>query len=261
MKGGATAIMRIRLLPVLIFVAALLVSVRAGHFVSGVESGSGGTIGIAETRAETAKAKGAPDAKTAQEPAKTDGAAADKATAQRAEPQGNDTNDKDAPPGLKDPNLFSASEIQMLQRLAERRDELDARDRALVEREKILKAIEGRITEQLAALKASQDKIQSLLKAYDEQEAEKMKALVKIYETMKPAEAARIFEKLDNKVLLEVLQQMKTAKSAPIFAAMNPVLAREMTQALAERGQLPRDSDKPLDKGTSKVGAKDRPSQ
>ncbi|MFO1189281.1 MAG: hypothetical protein U1E97_06760 [Alphaproteobacteria bacterium] len=272
--------MRIRLLPALIFVGALLVSVRVGHLVSGIGHSGGPALGVAETRAETGQSKAADskaeapadskkskpgdasglkaeaelnkaESKGAENPgAKTE--SGDKAEGDKA---GSDKAGADAPPGLKDPNLFTASEIQTLQRLAERRDALDARERALDEREKVLKAVEGRIEGQLAALKESQTRVQRLLKAYDEQEAEKLRSLVKIYETMKPAEAARIFEKLDAKVLIEVLQSMKAAKSAPIFAAMNPVLAREMTQALAERSQLPRDGDKADKDGTKSAAA------
>jgi len=223
------------------FVGALLVSVRVGEFVSGVDRAGSLSFGGARSQAQTdnAQTDGGAKSDAGAGKAPADNAASTDMGAGGAQAGGE--GQAETPPALKDPTLFSATEIQILQRLAERRDELDAREKALAEREKLLKAFEARIDEQLAALKESEGRVQGLLKAYDEQEAEKMRSLVKIYETMKPVDAARIFEKLDNKVLLEVLQNMKTTKSAPIFAAMNPVLAREMTQALAERSKLPRE--------------------
>jgi flagellar motility protein MotE (MotC chaperone) len=239
--------MRVRLLPALIFAATLMVTARVGQIFSGIAPSDGLFFGLAPARAQSAPQATAkkgkdeaarPSPGAAQSPEKKGDPSA---TTEKTDPAQNAASD--VPPGLKDPHLFSAAEIQTLQRLADRRDALDARERALDERAKVLKAIEARVDGQLAALKESQARLQGLLKAYDEQEAEKIRSLVKIYETMKPAEAARIFEKLDGKVLLDVLHQMKAAKSAPIFAAMNPQLAREMTQALAERSQMPREGE------------------
>ncbi|HEX3498406.1 MAG TPA: hypothetical protein VHT04_03700, partial [Stellaceae bacterium] len=67
----------------------------------------------------------------------------------------------------------------------------------------------------------------------------KIKSLVRIYETMKPKEAARIFEQLDLPVLLDVLEQMKELKTAPILAAMDPAKVKAVTLALAARQPSP----------------------
>ena len=60
---------------------------------------------------------------------------------------------------------------------------------------------------------------------------------MKIYETMKPHDAARIFEQLDMPVLLGVFGHMKERNAAPILAAMDPTKARAVTLALAERNE------------------------
>jgi len=62
---------------------------------------------------------------------------------------------------------------------------------------------------------------------------------VKIYEAMKPREAATIFDGLDMPVLLDVVEKMKDQKVAPIFAQMKPERSREVTARLAERRKLP----------------------
>ena len=53
--------------------------------------------------------------------------------------------------------------------------------------------------------------------------------------TMKPKEAARIFEQLDLPVLLDVLERMKETKTSPILASMEPGKAKAVTLALAAR--------------------------
>ena len=58
-------------------------------------------------------------------------------------------------------------------------------------------------------------------------------SLVKIYEKMKPKDAAQVFERLEMPVLLKVIERMKEAKTAPILAAMDPGKAKAVTVAIA----------------------------
>ena len=62
-----------------------------------------------------------------------------------------------------------------------------------------------------------------------------MRRLVKVYESMKPKDAARIFEEIDMEVLLEVAGGMKENKIAAIMANMTPRRAQELTIELADR--------------------------
>ncbi len=79
---------------------------------------------------------------------------------------------------------------------------MDARQRELDLRENMIKAAEGRIDKKIAEMKGLQANVESILKQVDDQDDNKMKSLVKIYENMKPKDAARIFEQLDMPVLL-----------------------------------------------------------
>ena len=66
-----------------------------------------------------------------------------------------------------------------------------------------------------------------------------MRRLVKIYESMKPKDAARIFAELELSILLDVISRMREQKSASILAAMDPIQAKTVTSELALRNQLP----------------------
>ena len=61
----------------------------------------------------------------------------------------------------------------------------------------------------------------------------KYRRLVKISESMKPDEAARILEKMDGQVLLEVVTRMGERRLAPILAQMDPLKAQAITVAMA----------------------------
>lgn len=130
-------------------------------------------------------------------------------------------------------------EIALLQSLSQRREELEQRAREIDEREVLLKAAEQRIDQKIAELEQLQAMIEDLLVKHDEQDEAQMQSLVKIYESMKPKDAARIFEELDMEVLLDVVERMKERKTAPILAQMNPERAKAVTLELAQRRDLP----------------------
>jgi flagellar motility protein MotE (MotC chaperone) len=62
---------------------------------------------------------------------------------------------------------------------------------------------------------------------------------VKLYENMRPGDAATIFNGLDMHVLLEVVRRMNQRKAAPILAAMDPAKARALTAELARAPAIP----------------------
>jgi flagellar motility protein MotE (MotC chaperone) len=146
--------------------------------------------------------------------------------------------DKDgaaAQTGDENPFNYSDSEIELLQDLAKRRDDLDKRAASLDRREALLTATEQRMDEKLAELKAVQAQIETGLQQQKDAQDAQYKSLVKTYETMKPKDAARIFDTLEMDVLLEVTQRMKETKLAPVLAAMDATKAQAVTVELAAR--------------------------
>jgi len=134
-----------------------------------------------------------------------------------------------------DPLSMSPNEVELLQKLAERRASLDKRAAEQSQREVLLEAAEKRIDEKIAKLEALKKDIAALVDKQSAEDDARLKSLVKIYETMKPQDAARIFEQLDMPVLLGVVERMKERNAAPILAALDPAKARAVTLALAER--------------------------
>ncbi|MCW3475111.1 MotE family protein [Limobrevibacterium gyesilva] len=136
-----------------------------------------------------------------------------------------------APPA--DPPV-SESERALLLDLRNRRNELDAREAALASREAVLSSAEKRLAARVNELTALQGKLEALEKARRDRDEANWGGLVKLYETMKPRDAATIFNDLDTQVLLQVLDRMKEAKAAPVLAAMQPERARQVTAQLAQ---------------------------
>lgn len=128
---------------------------------------------------------------------------------------------------------ISAAEFRLLQSLQERRQSLDARERDIVTRENVLKTADTKVQDRLTALKAVEVNISKLLGQVDDLEAARVAALVAVYEKMKPKDAARIMEGLDEEVLIRIAQRMKTQPMALILANMSGERARRLTQRLA----------------------------
>jgi flagellar motility protein MotE (MotC chaperone) len=127
----------------------------------------------------------------------------------------------------------SAAERALLERLQERRQELDARARELDLRETLLKAAEKKIETQTATQDAQKISAGGQPK---QDETARMKGVVTMYETMKPKDAAKIFDRLDPKVLIEVATQIKPQRMSEILAQMSPEAAERLTVEMATRG-------------------------
>lgn len=139
-----------------------------------------------------------------------------------------------------DPALMSRSELELLQDLARRRQELDARDTQIDLRERLLAATERRIDSKIATLQKLETDIKNLVQTQEERENAQMDSIVRVYERMKPKDAARIFERLDMKIQLDVATRMKETKMAPILAAMAPDAATKLTSQLAAKVVMPK---------------------
>jgi flagellar motility protein MotE (MotC chaperone) len=127
----------------------------------------------------------------------------------------------------------SDGERTVLLELRQRRQELDSRETGLAARESLLAATEQKLSGRVAELQALQKKLEALDATRQEREDANWQGLVKLYEAMKPRDAATIFNELDMPVLLQVVDRMKETKAAPVLAAMQPEKARDVTARLA----------------------------
>ncbi len=145
------------------------------------------------------------------------------------------------PPGANKAGIFdgnqpmSPAEKALYERLGERRGELDQRANELETREKLLQGVEKKLESSIQDLKANEEKFAALQKK-ESAASQTLKNLVTMYESMKPKEAARVFDRLSHDVLVPVVLQMNPRKMAEVLAAMSPEAAEKLTVALASRG-------------------------
>lgn len=214
----------IRLLPATLFAATLVLGLKVTYLVDS-DGGMSPVISL-------------PQAIAADDPAPTKDVKLAAATPEGTE---NEARESEYPPDSlanRDPSTFSPAEIALLENLARRRDEIESRARGLDVRENLLEATENRIDEKIETLQSLEKRIEAFVERHDAAETEQMKRLVKVYESMKPKDAARIFEEIDMDVLLEVASGMKENKIAAVMANMTPKRAQELTIELADRKSI-----------------------
>jgi flagellar motility protein MotE (MotC chaperone) len=225
---------RLKLLPVTIVAALLLLAIKVADVWHGADailasaraqnsSGANGAsvAGGAQGSAMSPDASGKPD-----QPADVAAGGPSDGTPVQAElPEFNLTD-------------ITPEDIELLETLAKRREQLDARGRELDMREKILAAAEVRVDGKVEELKHLQEIVEALIVKLDNDEETNIKSLVKIYEQMRPKDAARIFDQLDMAVLLGVVDRMREAKAAAIMGKMDSDKAKSLTTLLAQRREL-----------------------
>jgi len=161
------------------------------------------------------------------------------APAQKSAPLTNDPVPANADYAGADDEVASASEVNVVNALAQRRKELDARNATLNIQANMIAAAEQRVDAKIGQLKQLQAQINALLVQRDDAQKAQIASLVKTYSTMKPVDAARIFNNLPEDVLLPVAQSMKSDVLALVMAKMSSDAAQKLTIKLADRLTLP----------------------
>lgn len=217
---------RVRLLPTLIGTASVLLCLRIGAMAADTAP---------EPEAPTGEASAAKAPDEAKDAASTEKPAVDAPKPSR-DAKGSTGSEPSAPVSRSDLSLPSTrGEADVLERLSDRRAALDARERDVVLREKMLAAAERQVDAKLSELKQLEQKLDVLVTKRNELEEAQITGLVKTYESMKPEDAARIFNRLERSIMVDVASRMKPAKIGAVLAAMEPARAQDLTVLLARR--------------------------
>lgn len=135
-----------------------------------------------------------------------------------------------------DPNrAVTASERAVLESLQSRRQEIEARAREIEIRESLMKSAEKRIEGKIEEMKATEARVSVAGQQKSEAEAARFKGLVTMYESMKPKDAAKVFDRLELSVLFEIASQIAPRKMSDIMGQMQPEAAERLTVEMARR--------------------------
>lgn len=232
---------QIKIIPILIMVAMMAFSVRLVDFSLGVSSLSGSAFAAKEEKSSKEemmdeKGKGHEEMAADKKSDKKDDSDAMMAKKEMAMNDEPDIKWRDA----KDETTGAAGvRLEVMDDLSKRRTTLDKREKQIIAREALLRAAQQELDRKYQELSQLRVQIEELLGKQSEEEQARISSLVKIYEGMKPKDAARIFDTLDLDVLVSVMSRMSERKLSPVLASMNPERARTVTIMLAEEKKLP----------------------
>lgn len=125
---------------------------------------------------------------------------------------------------------WTDEEIALFTQLEQRKSELDQREENLKKLEVELKQQQEDIKKNLAELRKIRTKISQGLEQKIEKDEEKVDKLVAVYSNMKPQQAAKVMEKIDEELAIRVLAKMKKKSAAEVLNLLEPEKAKRLSE-------------------------------
>lgn len=127
---------------------------------------------------------------------------------------------------------WTQEEISHFTKLNERKRELDLREAELAKLEEELQRRKEELDEKIKKLEAMRAEISKALESRVAEDQAKVNKLVEVYSGMKPAQAARVIETLNEDLAVEILDKMKKKSAAEILDMMDAKKARRLSELM-----------------------------
>jgi flagellar motility protein MotE (MotC chaperone) len=123
----------------------------------------------------------------------------------------------------------------MLAAFKSREAQIDAREKAIEDRMNALRIADAEVARKLDELAAAEAQLSDTLALADTAAEGDLGKLTKVYETMKPKQAAALFEQMDPNFAAGFLGRMRPEAAAAIMAGLSPEAAHLYSVVLAGR--------------------------
>jgi flagellar motility protein MotE (MotC chaperone) len=140
-----------------------------------------------------------------------------------------------APEAAASPAPADTDADALLAAIRARGAEISAEEARLIDRAQTLAVAETRLAEQLAALEQARADLEATLALADQASERDIGQMTAVYENMKPADAAKIFERMDVGFAAGLMSRMRPELAAQVLAGMNADSAYAVTLTIASR--------------------------
>lgn len=123
----------------------------------------------------------------------------------------------------------------LLAALKQREGDLDTREKTIADRAQALNVAEAKLAEQLAAFEKARGQLESTLASADQAAEKDIDRMTTVYEKMRPADAAKILDKMDVTFAGGLLARMRPEIAAQVMAGMSPEAAYAVTVSVTSR--------------------------
>jgi len=138
-------------------------------------------------------------------------------------------------PDAEWPDPETAGMREIIDSLKARERALERREQSMAARETDLRQVEADLQARLKDLQVERIKLEDLLEKADVAKDARIRAIVKMVESMRSGDAAKIIEELDNELAVSVLSRMNKTKAGKLLAAMEPRRAAFLAELLANK--------------------------
>ncbi len=142
-----------------------------------------------------------------------------------------------------DPFNMTADQYRVLKGVVAKTDHLSDRERSISEKEQLLKALVRKMDDKVKELRKAKSELAAMVNKIGEEENANTKRLVKMTESMKPVKAAEVLQGIEFPILLEIMEKVKAKKASAILSAMDPKKASYLMTALSKRRKVFNKSD------------------
>lgn len=125
----------------------------------------------------------------------------------------------------------------ILETVDQRRRDLETREAAVVAEEERLGLVQKEVENKLRQVQEIEGRIEELIGRQKTLEDEKLAQLVKVYESMRPEQAAPFLEGLDEELAVQIFSSMKELKAAKVMAFLNKERGVRISERLAKARQ------------------------
>lgn len=127
---------------------------------------------------------------------------------------------------------WTPEELSVFKKLNDRKAELDRRESEIVKLEEELQKQQKGIEDKIKQLEDMRKQISETLKGRVEQDQEKVAKLVDVYSNMKPSQASKVIESLNEDLAVSILEKMKKKNAAEILNTMAAPKAKKLSEML-----------------------------
>jgi len=123
--------------------------------------------------------------------------------------------------------------FRMIENIEKKSRELKLREEELRIKELKIKAIEARVDKDLKKIEKELSQSKQQLEDQDKKNKKNVEALIKVYSSMKPGEAANLIEAIDDDLALKIVSGMKGKIAGKVLSKLNVEVAKRISETLA----------------------------
>ena len=133
----------------------------------------------------------------------------------------------------------SPETFRMIETIENKNRELKKREEELSIKEVRLEALEAKVRKDLEKIEKSISESKEQMGLQDEKTKENVAALIKVYSSMKPEEAANLVEAIDEDLALKIVSGMKSKIAGQVLSKLDVQVAKRISEKLAGKSKKP----------------------